>query len=273
MKKIILIIILVALGLGFLYCVYSIGAYFWESSQAQQVFDDLAQIVEQAKPTEPPTDGGETQTPTEPPSPYVDVINSKTGEKVQVLREYAEIYEKNSDLVGWLKIEGTSINYPVMQTPDRPDYYLTRDFYGNSSSHGCLYAQENCDVLTPGDNIVIYGHNMKDGSMFAGIFGYIYPEFWEEHRYITFDTITEHRTYEVFVLFDTTASKDEGFAYHTFTNASGEEEFNWFVDNCRALAYRKSDIPVAYGDSFICLSTCEYSQANGRLVLVAKLVK
>ncbi len=276
MKKGILITLICIFAAVFLVSAFFIGKYFWESAQSKQVYDALASLVSTAPPTQTPTPSAEpeqpTEAPTEPPSPYVEVTNPKTGEVISVLREYAEVYARNSDLVGWLKIEGTTINYPVMQTPDSPDYYLKRDFYGNYSSHGCLYAQENCDVAAPCDNITIYGHNMRDGSMFAGLFNYGYYDFWQNHKYITFDTLTEHRTYEVFAVFTTTASEGQGFAYHTFVEAGSESQFNWFVNNCRQLRFYDTGISVQYGDSFITLSTCEYTQTNGRWVLVAKLV-
>ena len=214
-----------------------------------------------------------TEPPAEPPSPYVEVSHPETGETIQVLREYAEVFIRNPDMIGWLKIDGTVINYPVMQTIDAPNYYLKRDFYGNYSAHGCLYAQENCNVLAPSDNITIYGHNMKDGSMFAGLFNFASKAFWQEHRYITFDTITQRRTYEVFAVFDTTASEGQGFAYHSFVDAYTQEHFDWFVNTCRQLSYYDTGVTANFGDSFITLSTCEYTQANGRLVLVAKLVE
>ncbi len=277
LRKKILIALIIVFALTFLVCAFLIGKYLWESNQAKQVYDELAGLVEVAKPTDGPTQPPDpekpTEPPTEPPSPYVEVTHPKTGQTVQILREYAEVFSRNSDLVGWLKIDGTVINYPVMQTPDSPDYYLKRDFYGNYSAHGCLYAQENCNVFSPSDNITIYGHNMKDGSMLSGIFNYASKAFWQEHPYITFDTISEHRTYEVFAVLDTTASEGQGFAYHTFVDADTEDHFNWFVNTCRYLSYYDTGVEVNYGDSFITLSTCEYTQANGRLILVAKLIK
>jgi sortase B len=275
LRKKILIALIILFAAIFLVCAFLLGKYLFESMQSKQVYDELASLVEDAMPTNaptlPPDPEKPTDPPTEPPSPYVEVTDPRTGAQRSILREYAEVYTRNPDLVGWLKIDGTVINYPVMQTPDNPNYYLQRDFYGNYSAHGCLYAQENSNIATS-SNITIYGHNMKDGSMFAGLFNYGYYGFWQEHRYITFDTLTEHRTYEIFAVFDTTASEGEGFAYHTFVDG-GEGAYNWFIDNCRALRYYNTGVSTQYGDQFITLSTCEYTQTNGRLVLVAKLVK
>lgn len=251
--------------------------YLIKSQKQQDTFDELANLVQSHTPTEPiptqpPENPDETQPPTEPPSPWVEVTNQK-GETVQVLPQYAELYKINNDVVGWMTIEGTNINYPVMQRPDKKDYYLRRDFYGDYSSAGCLYAREECDINAPTDNITIYGHNMKNGSMFAGLLKYRSggKAFYEDHRYITFDTLTEHHVYEIFAVFDTTASIGEGFEYHNFIEGN-ERDFNAFVQNCLALSYYDTGIRPTHGDKLITLSTCEYTQTNGRLVVVARRI-
>ncbi len=250
--------------------------YFAESMKQQDSFDALANIVQQARPTQPPvsddtTAPGETKdvsTPTEPVSPWVEVTDPETGEIVSILPDYAEIYKINNDVAGWLVIEDTKINYPVMHYPSYPDYYLYRNFYKDYSGHGSLYAREECDINTPSDNITIYGHHMKDGSMFSALTKYSDKSFYDTHRYITFDTLTEHHTYQVFAVFITTATVGHGFAYHDFINGS-EEEFNQFVKTCKRLSLYDTDITPVYGDKMITLSTCEYTQVNGRFVVVA----
>ena len=113
---------------------------------------------------------------------------------------------------------------------------------------------------------------MKDGSMFAGLMAYTSREFWENHRYICFDTLTEHHIYEIFAVFTTTASLDKGFAYHDFINAPSQEQFDTFIDTCLSLSLFKTGLVPQYGDKLICLSTCEYSQTNGRLVVIARRI-
>ena len=82
------------------------------------------------------------------------------------LPQYRALYAQNSNLAGWIQIDGTSINYPVMQSKQNPDFYLKHNFEKADSPHGCPYVQANCDLQTPSDNILVYGHNMKDGTMF-----------------------------------------------------------------------------------------------------------
>lgn len=267
MNKWIRIILIVVFAAVFLGSGYMLLTYFTESQQSQSEFDELAQLVQQATPTEsvtpvlttPPADSdsqGETPEPTQP----------------QPLPEYIELSALNPDVAGWLRIDGTKVNYPVMHTPDRVDYYLRRNFYGQYSSHGCLYAREQCSIDPASDNITIYGHNMKDGSMFGALAKYRKKSFWEDHKIINFDTLMEHHTYEIFAVFTTTASKGKGFSYHQFVNAKSQEKFDEFVQTCLELSLYDTGIVPQYGDNLITLSTCEYTQNNGRLVVVARRV-
>jgi len=186
-----------------------------------------------------------------------------------ILPEYAALYEENTDLVGWMTIDGTPIHYPVMQTPDRVDYYLKRNFKGEPNAHGCLYVRESCDVFAPSDNLTIYGHHMRNGSMFAGLDNYLKKSFYQKYPSIRFDTIYERHTYTIFAVFTTTASVGEGFSYHLFEDAADEAEFDEFVSTCKTLAFYDTGITPQYGDKLICLSTCEYTNDNGRLVVAA----
>ena len=206
-----------------------------------------------------PADPADSAQPTEAPV---------SGEP-SVLPEYAPFYERNADLIGWMYIDGTNIDYPVMQTPDRVDYYLKRNFEKEASDHGCLYVRETCDVWEPSDNVTVYGHHMKDGTMFYDLKKYLKKEFWEENQTVNFDTLYEHHTYTIFSVFTTTATVGQGFKYHRFENAEDEAEFNEFVATCKKLSKYDTGITPIYGDKLICLSTCEYSQDNGRLVVVA----
>lgn len=250
--------------------------YVADSMQQKKEYDALAELVEQARSDAAPQAPAAT-TPRVPDATS-DISSGPEAteesppaeaEGDSILPEYALPYQKNSDLVGWMTIDGTPINYPVMQTPDRVDYYLHRNFEKKESSHGCLYVRESCDVFAPSDNLTIYGHHMKDGSMFASLDKYRKMEFWEEYPEIRFDTLYNRQTYTIFAVFKTTASVGEGFTYHLFEDAADEAEFNDFVSTCKKLSFYDTGITPEYGDKMITLSTCEYSQDNGRLVVVA----
>lgn len=93
--------------------------------------------------------------------------------------EYQDLYLENNDLVGWIRIDDIKINYPVMQSKDEPDFYLRHRFDKKYSTYGCPYVQEDYDVDSLSDNLVIYGHHVKDGSMFAGLMKYTDKSFWK----------------------------------------------------------------------------------------------
>lgn len=256
-----------------------LAKYFIESKKQAAKYDDLSNLVDQVQKdpvisndAQDVTGSQEGEEETTQPPTHVEIVHPETGETIEILREYASVFQKNSDLIGWIQIEGTTLNYPVVHAPDRKDFYLTRDFYKESSNHGCVYAQENCEVLEPSDNIVLYGHNMKDGSMFATLHKYADLKYLQEHPTIIFDTITEHHTYQILSVFRTTASVGEGFPYHNFVNAASEAEFDQFVATCQELSIHDIGVDAEYGDKLITLSTCEYSQVNGRLVVVAKRI-
>ncbi len=225
-----------------------------DSAKQNEVYDNLAEIVEE-----------------DPPEENEGITYS---EDKDYLAEYYELYQQNNDMVGWIKVEDTNINYPVMQSIDEPNFYLKHKFDKTYSAYGCPYVQENCDVQKPSDNIIIYGHHMNDGSMFTGLMKFTDKSFWENHKTIEFDTLTDQNQYEVIAVFKTVVYTDseDSFKYYEFTDAEYEEEFNEYVAKCKELSLYDTGVTAEYGDKLISLSTCEYSHNNGRLVVVAKRV-
>lgn len=247
--------------------------WYWIDSKAQnEEFDDLAALVQQARPTAPqPGQSGSPDTPDQPQDPWITINDPETGDPVRVLPELAQLYTMNNDLAGWIRIPGTNIDYPMMQTPDRTDYYLRRNFNKKKATAGCIYAKEECD-LALSDNVTIYGHYMRNGSMFAGLGGFKKQAFWEQNKYIQLDTLTSRRTYEIFAVFVTSASRGKGFTYHTFINATDQTHYDEFIAGCKKIALYDTGITPQYGEKLITLSTCDKDLANGRLVVVARLV-
>ena len=226
-------------------------------SNRRSFYDNLADMVDSAAETE--------EEGTEP----ILYTEEKT-----VLPEIAELYQQNSDLAGWIRIEDTNINYPVMHTPDNSDFYLKHGFDKEYSDYGCPYVQENCDVQEPSDNVIIYGHHMKNGSMFADLEKFKSQDFWQEHKTISFSTVTDRYEYEIISVFKTFVYSDspDSFKYYHFVNAETPEDFSAFADKCKKLSLYDTGVSAEYGDKLITLSTCEYSRTNGRLVVVAKRI-
>lgn len=233
-----------------------------DSQQSAQAFETLAKLVVDKPKLDIQLDG-EASRPEDKPSA------DEPAPEITAAEKYAAIHEKNNDFVGWLRIEDTNINYPVMQSPDNPNFYLKHSFDKEYSNYGVPYVQENCE-LGVSDNITIYGHHMDDGSMFADLCKYESEDFYKEHRAIQFDTMDGFGEYEVVAVFKTVAYSNEGFPYFLFVKADKPEDFDDFIAKCKELALYDTGVTAEYGDKLITLSTCEYSRDNGRMVIVAK---
>ena len=219
------------------------------------MYESLAQIVD------------DTDTSTE--------VSTQLEEKEPfILPEYEELYMQNKDMVGWIRINDTNINYPVMQSIDKPNFYLKHGFDKSYTDYGCPYVAESCDLSKPSDNIIVYGHHMKNGSMFSDLEKFKKKDFWEEHKTFNFNTLYAKQTYEIIAVFKTvvyTESSSE-FKYFQFSDAESPEHFNNYISKCMTKAIYETGVTAEYGDKLITLSTCEYSNTNGRLVLVAKKI-
>lgn len=256
MKKNTLIALTVVFTVLFAVSTFFIANHFHQEKKSQGLYDGLADAV---------TEAVEISELTEP----IQFSEEKT-----IIPEYAKLYQENENMVGWISVPGTKINYPVVQTPNEPNYYLRRGFDGEYAVCGCPYVQEDCDVNKPSDNIVIYGHNMRNGTMFGELDKFESKDFWKEHKTLSFNTLTDKQEYEIVAVFKTFVYSDspDAFKYYRFINAESEDEFDAFMERCEELALYDTDVEAEYGDKLVTLSTCEYSRANGRLVLVAKQV-
>lgn len=120
--------------------------------------------------------------------------------------------------------------------------------------------------------MVIYGHHMNNGSMFSDLCKYESEDFYKEHKTIYFDTLGGYGEYEVIAAFKTVAYAESGFKYYHFVNAESEAAFDEYIERCKELSPYDTGVSAEYGDKLIALSTCEYSQTNGRMVIVAKKI-
>ena len=256
-KKIICLIAAVCLLGAAVFCCFHIYRHYSAQTEQEEAFEDMAKVMEEAQ------ERAAEQPEEVPIIPY-------TEEKT-ILAEYGELFLQNPDMVGWISIAGTTVNYPVMQTPNDPNFYLKHNFEKAYSDLGVPYVQEDCS-MEDSDNLIIYGHHIKGGKMFGALEDFKSQSFYEEHKTIQFDTLTEHAEYEVIAVFKTVAYSPAGFRYYDFVNAEDEEAFNAYVAKCKGLALYDTGVTAEYGDRLITLSTCEYSAQNGRLVVVAKKI-
>ncbi|MCM1538025.1 MAG: class B sortase [bacterium] len=243
-------------------CVGYFGFYQFMASRTQGSYESLAELREK-----------------DPASlPEIQVaVRDETGEEelvLTVLDEYKVLYNKNRSLIGWLKIDDTNIDYPVMQSPD-PDYYLTHNFNQEYDNNGSIFLDPDCDIVHRNTNLILYGHHMRSGKMFGSLDSYSSEKFYEEHKYITFDTIYEKGTYEVMYVFRSRIYNEDEivFKYYQFIDVDSEQEFYSNMNEMAEMSLYDTGVTAVYGDKLLTLSTCDYREENGRFVVVAKRIE
>lgn len=240
MKKILYIIFVVLLISLILVSSHNIFKQLQEEREQEKVFGEIIEIVEE----------------------------NNNEYKEEQKRNLKQLYEMNNDFIGWLEIEDTTISYPIMQTKNNPNYYLKRDFYKKYSSYGTPYIAEQCNI-SKSDNIIIYGHHMKNKSMFGALENYKNKEFYNKHQIITFETQEKKKEYEIFSVFKTVAYSNKGFKYYDYTDFENIEDYNDFIKKCKELSMYETNKNPKENNKLLTLSTCEYSNTNGRLVVIA----
>lgn len=205
-----------------------------------------------------------------------EVIDEVTGEvqTFKVLEQYKSLYNQNKNLIGWIKIDDTIIDYPVMQTKDN-EFYLDHDINQKPDKNGTLFLDSSCDVMNQSTNYIVYGHNMRSGKMFGSLSAYKSPKYYETHPYIQFDTIYEEGMYQVMYVFQSRIYNEDEvvFKYYQFIDANSEDEFNSYMDEMKEISFYDTGVEAVYGDHLLTLSTCDYEEKDGRFVVVAKRIR
>lgn len=240
MKKTVLITLRVICIIGLLVCVGVLG-WYWHSDRSDRAVADALTAEH-------------------------DAAGTAAIAQVQALAA------KNPEAIGWLRIDGTNLNNVVMYAPGTPEKYLHLDFYGKWSYRGTLYVAENCDVRTA-DNILIYGHNMKDGSMFGSLISYKDAAFRAAHPIVQFDTLYASHSYEVVAAIETEipAAGSDAFRYYDCVGTDAQQ----FAQYCAFIEANRcydTGITIQPGDRLLTLSTCAYHTANGRFLVVARQI-
>ena len=194
-------------------------------------------------------------------------------QNLSVLPEYAELLQQNPEMVGWLSIDDTEINYPVVQKDNT--YYLTHGFDQATNSNGSIFMDERCSILKPTINTIIYGHNMKSGMMFGGLKNYLQEGYLDAHKYINFNTIYEKRTYEIVAvgLSKVQYQDEDAYSYYDFITSTSSQDLEDFIQNVDSLAVYGNADGLTLQDKLLTLSTCNSYTEDGRLFVVAKQVQ
>ena len=201
-------------------------------------------------------------------------LTEETDEPLEILDEYKNLYIKNKSIIGWLKIDDTNIDYPVMQTSNN-EYFLNHNFDGEEDKNGSLFLDKDCDVIHRSTNMIIYGHHMKSGKMFGSLNKYSDISYYEKHPFIQFDTIYEKGVYQVMYVFrDKVRNEDTiSFKYYQFIDANSADEFYSNMQEMAKMSLYYTGVEAAYSDQLLTLSTCDHTEEDGRFVVVAKRVE
>lgn len=224
---------------------YKITTYYYEAYQLEKKYDELENMIKD--------------------EPEVEDI------KITFESKYEELLKKNSDMVAWITIDDTKINYPIMLTPNNEQYYLRKNFDKKYEFRGTLFF--NGDANFDDMNMIIYGHNMDDGTMFGALRKYYKRDYFEDHRYIKLETPEGNRTYEITYVMKTVdnLNHEKYVNYYDFINYTEDEFYNQLALYEKNSIYTTGTL-LSYEDKLLTLSTCEYSNDNGRFVIVAKLI-
>lgn len=248
-RKIALSVLCLLLTVIALFSGWKIYSELFARQREKDGFSDLATLVEP-----PATKSPAASVPEETTAPV-------ETEPAAELRDLTELFAQNPDCLGWLCVPGTQIDYPVMFTPEEPQRYLRRSFYGAYSQSGVPFLDFRCDENS---NLILYGHNMRNGTMFGTLTGYTDANFATGHSVIELQTAAGLFRYTVFAV----AAVQKTDPWYDFVEASDSAEFDEQVaDLLRKACYTTGVIP-AYGQQLFTLSTC-YGGGNGRLIVAA----
>ena len=205
------------------------------------------------------------------PIKYTQLSNSKTESILmydtttdsQQKMTLSELSQMNSDFIGWLRIENTGIDYPVVQTSNNV-HYLTHDFWNHYSPAGVPFM----DFETPlsSDNIIIYGHNMKNGTMFSNLVQFKNEDFYKEHPVIKFETLESSKSYKIVSILLIDVANLQGLTFTEFTDLDAKREFINLIKTQSLIHINES---ITENDRFLTLCTCDQNR-NNRLLVIAK---
>lgn len=253
MRKKITTVMIVFLGMVIAFCAFMIAKDKIQRSREISEFEDIASIVNSTTAVdttgEVAGDNGD--------------YNGSDTEKIPVFkRNLKPIFEKNNDCIGWISIEGTTVDYPVMYTPSEHQKYLRKNFEGKYSISGVPFMQENCTLES--DNIIIYGHNMENGTMFSDVTAYIDEAYSKKHPTIEFETALGLETYTVFAV----AQVKSTDSWYSFVGASDSDSFDEKIAEICKKALYVTDVTPEYGQKLLTLSTCYGKYDNDRMIVI-----
>ena len=264
MKKTVLVLITFALVTAVAGSGFWLVHYFIDSREQRQTYENLAEeFVLESTPTPESNTPAKNSSPTENSSePAVSVSLTTAPPR----HDLAALAAENPDCVGWLTIPDTGIDYPVMHTPGTPEHYLRRDFYGNSASGGTPFLDGRNQAQEKGQNLIVYGHNMLDGSMFKPIVQCLEPSFRQTHQDIYLELNSTQYHYQVIAALETN-TRSPVYTYTDLNNTAEMEDF-------RAMLLEETGVgAIPQAEGYLTLSTCNNQGGDSRVLVIAALVE
>lgn len=185
------------------------------------------------------------------------LVDDENGRNISLL------IEQNSDCIGWVSIPGTTLDYPVMYTPDNPQKYLRLSFEEKYSFSGVPFLDARCSLKS--DNLIVYGHNLKNDTMFSSLGGYVQESYSRKHPEIEFETESEKAVYSVFAV----VQVDENDEWYNFVDAPNSKNFSSYIDEIKNKAVYTTDAVPEFGQQLLTLATCYGSDKSGRLLVIS----
>ena len=265
------------LALAIVLIIYKIAVYYIELENSRRIAQMAREFVAATPaPTPVPTPVPRPTITPEPvyehePEPEDEIIidlEPEIPEERVILDKIKNLREafSNDDIVGYLKIEGTNIDYAVVQSTDN-EFYLHRDLNLKNNAAGSIFMDYENNPHEIDRNIVIYGHNMRNGTKFHNLRHYRDRQFYENNRYISFTTLYEETTWEIFAIYETTID----FHYIQVIFKS-DDEFISLISQMKAKSLINTGIEVGPNDRVLTLSTCRGTHDDDRFVVSAKLI-
>ena len=230
----------------FLISAFMLIQYFVGASREQGEFDQLAAAV---RPSAAASSGAQPD-----------------GQEQTGGVELDALFEQNSDLFGWITIPDTAVDYPVMHTPDVPQKYLRRNFYGEYSLSGVPFLEATC--TSDSSNLIVYGHNMKSGIMFHDLENYLDAAYCAAHPTISLTTAEGETLYDVVAALHFQVTEQTVAAYYAVPQT--KEAFDAYVEALRAASAYEVYMDVEWGSQLLTLSTCDNITDDGRILVIAR---